>query len=311
MKRLLSGLALIVLAVPLFAQNRTAFSGVRVALDYAYGVMPNVGPLRVDVGNTTTGAGSTVTLAFGNIALGDGTTIMPLATTAPITIGIGANAETVTPTAVSCGTPAIYSTCVVTATLSNTHGIGDIITSGTVGLQEAINAAHGSGGIVAITGGWYTSGGTSTILNAALTYTNVGVVQHNLGSPTIGAQALYGSCTGTATASATLGLLGLGTEAIGTCTSTVVSAGQVMNHTGTIRSLLVNASAGGVGGGSGVFTVLKNGSATTSTCTLGTALTCTDVTHVPTFVAGDIIGVQFTTAGSETIANVKATVLAY
>lgn len=179
MKKTLCGLALLVLSVPLFAQNRTSFNGVRNAFDYAYGVQPAVGPLRVDVGNTATGAAS-VTLAFGQITLADGTLVMPLSVNAPVTIGIGVNAETVTPSAVSCGTPQIYSTCSFTATFANLHGTGDIVSSGTFGLDEAINAARGKGGAVALTGEWNFLGGTNATIAAAPTYSNV-YVQDNRG----------------------------------------------------------------------------------------------------------------------------------
>jgi hypothetical protein len=167
------------------AQNRTVFVGEYNAIDYAYGVVSTVQPLRVNVGFTAPASPTTLTLtlAFGNIALGDGTIVMPLATNAPITVGVGANAETVTPSAVSCSTPAIYSTCTVTATFSNGHGTGEPITSGTYGLQEAIDAANAvGGGEVAINARWGTIGGTSTII-AAVPFSNV-VLLDNRSGPT-------------------------------------------------------------------------------------------------------------------------------
>src|SRR6185312_8700028 len=100
---LLTGLAVLALsAFTLSAQNRTSFAGALNAFDYAYGVNPNVSPLVIGIGNTATGA-QTITLQFGNVTLPDGTVIAPLsAGTVPtkITVGLGSNAESVTPSAV-------------------------------------------------------------------------------------------------------------------------------------------------------------------------------------------------------------------
>lgn len=176
-------LVAILAALPLLAQNRTSFAGEYNAMDYAYGVIPNVGPLRVNVGfNVPSSPTSlTLTLAYGNIALGDGTTVMPLSVNAPITVGVGSNAETVTPSGVSCGTPAIYSTCQVTATFSKGHGTGDIVASGSYGLQEAINAAS-MGGLVAVSSKWTQIGGTNAIISSAVPLAGV-VIEDNRSGP--------------------------------------------------------------------------------------------------------------------------------
>ena len=71
------------------------------------------------------------------VALGDGTIITPLSTSAPIVVGTGANAETVTPSAVSCNNPTVYQSCSFTATFANAHGTGDKIVSATFGIAEA------------------------------------------------------------------------------------------------------------------------------------------------------------------------------
>ena len=120
-----------------------------------------------------------------------------------------------------------------------------------------------------------------------------------------------GSCSGTATSSSTLGMYGLGESAALTCTSTVVNLGQVMTDARTVRGLAVVAGTGGFNASSGVFTVLKNGGATTVTCTTGTATSCFDGTHTVAFAAGDVLSIQFTTQATETLANVKATVIAW
>lgn len=169
------------LALPAEAQNRTRFAGEYSAFDFAYGVQGvNTPPLRVNIGNTATGA-ATITLAFGNITLGDGTIYMPLATNAPISVGVGSNAETVTPSAVSCSTPAAYNTCQVTATFSNTHGVGDLVTSGSYGLQEAVNAANTAGGGTVVTSSaWISLGATKTnITNVVSTTPKVWILDRS------------------------------------------------------------------------------------------------------------------------------------
>lgn len=119
-----------------------------------------------------------------------------------------------------------------------------------------------------------------------------------------------GSCTGTATSSSTLGLYGTGpNETVTTCTSTTIGSGTVMTMPGTLYNLIAFASTAGVSASSGVVTVLKNGSSTTITCTIGTGTFCVDGTHAVAYVAGDLISLQFTTQATETLAGVKASVV--
>jgi hypothetical protein len=124
---------------------------------------------------------------------------------------------------------------------------------------------------------------------------------------------IYAACTGTATSSATLGLYdpeSAPNVTATTCTSTTLGSGKVMNRAGHLAGIIITAGTGGVNASSGVFTVLKNGSTTAITCTMGTATTCRDFSHAPVAtVQGDLISIQFTTQGSETLANVKATVI--
>lgn len=114
--------------------------------------------------------------------------------TAPITIGSGSSKETVTPTSVSSGcgnfnvgTGAGQSSaaCSITAVFANAHGQGDQIVSGSAGLQEAINDAfsHG-GGEVIVDPVWINGGGTSALINAALPYAGVSIVDYSKQSPT-------------------------------------------------------------------------------------------------------------------------------
>ena len=163
--------------------NRTRFSGTYNAFSYFYGGPGSTTPgaLRITTGNTAAGSAS-VTLALGQTTLSDGTNLSPLNINAPITVGDGSNAETVTPSAVSVSTPGIYNSSTVTATFSNIHG-GDSISSGTCGLQEAINAAAAAGGgTVVIDGDWWANGGTLAIVQAAVVPQ---IAQASLATPTV------------------------------------------------------------------------------------------------------------------------------
>jgi hypothetical protein len=61
-----------------------------------------------------------------------------------------------------------------------------------------------------------------------------------------------------------------------------------------------------VNAASGVVTVLKNGGATTITCTIGVGTRCVDGVHSVALVVGDRIDFQFTTQAADTLAGVKA-----
>jgi hypothetical protein len=166
----------------------SSFAGIYSALEYAYGVASGAPPLEVAIGNSAAGAG-TITLVTGQVNLSNGTVISPITTLTPITVGIGANAETVTPSAVTVanlGTagPGVGA-ITITATFANVHGPQEPVSSGTFGLQEAINAASAAGGgVVAVSGRWAALGGTSTILAAATFPTNgtVGIADNRSGA---------------------------------------------------------------------------------------------------------------------------------
>jgi len=107
--------------------------------------------------NSVGATSGTITLSTSYVTLRDGSSIYPFAITAPVAIDQGsAVSETVIPTTVSgCGTNAPNATCSITATFLNAHGPSAVITSGTFGLQEAINDAAGfnGGGLTANLGG--------------------------------------------------------------------------------------------------------------------------------------------------------------
>lgn len=121
--------------------------------------------VRINSGNTTGTGAATFGLSSASVRLPDGRTIMPFSAgglniqgqpgafpAIPITVGTGATQETVTPTAVTgCFIGAPIDSCKVTATFNNAHGQGEVVTTGSAGIQEAINdAAFWGGGVVSV-----------------------------------------------------------------------------------------------------------------------------------------------------------------
>jgi hypothetical protein len=160
--------------------SESRFAGQYRAVSFNYGGLGVDGPqaLVVAAGPGTTGS-ETLTVYAGTIALSDGTIVSPLATTAPINIANAAGVDTVTPSAVSNNVQSnIYGpTATVTGTFTYAHYAGDRISSGTVGLQEAINYANSKGGgTVIVDNSWVTQGGTSAMI-AAATLPAGGIVQ--------------------------------------------------------------------------------------------------------------------------------------
>ena len=159
-------------------KNPTFFAGQYRAASFAYGVAPEIPGLTVDlpaaVANTST---QTLSVAFGNVTLQDGTVISPLAANTKVTVGTGAGADTVTISSASVGTPSVYQSANFTAaTYSNAHGTGDKVASATFGLQEAINYANAQGGgVVIVDAGWTQLGGTDAMVEAATLLAGVAI----------------------------------------------------------------------------------------------------------------------------------------
>ncbi len=133
---------------------------------------------RITTGNSATGA-ATITVATANVTLPDGRQVFPFATTAPLLIGAGGTQETVTPTAVSnCTVTGLgYTACSITASFTYVHGNGEIVQSGTFGLEEAVNDAHAAGGgVVIIDATWVNLGGVNATMTANKGWTNVAIV---------------------------------------------------------------------------------------------------------------------------------------
>jgi hypothetical protein len=109
----------------------------------------------------------------------NGRTYSPIAIGVPITIN-DSSSETVTPTAVVNSATG----CSFTATLTYAHGAGILLSSGTFGLQEAIQDAFAmGGGTVVADPFWSALGGTDALLSAALPYTGVTIEDDRKGSP--------------------------------------------------------------------------------------------------------------------------------
>lgn len=168
-----------------------------IAKDYAYqGV-------QIAPGTNVAAGAATITLYSGSVTLPDGRKIVPFSAggknilgapgafpAIPITVGAGAAKETVTPTAVSgCFIGAPQFSCQITATFANAHGQGEVVTSGSAGIQEAINDAafYGGGTVVVDSSANIYLGGASTVnaaLLAALPFPSVNIEDVRSGAPT-------------------------------------------------------------------------------------------------------------------------------
>ena len=201
--------------------NQSFVGGKFVARNYAY---PGV---RIHQGNNAAGA-ATITLSSGSVRLQDGRTIVPFSAggyniegqpgpfpAIPITVGAGATKETVTPTAVSgCYIGAPQGSCSITATFANAHGQGEVVTSGSAGIQEAINdAAFFGGGVVSVdSSANFYLGGASTVtaaMAAALVEPSVSLEDDRSGTPAYW-YPFGGGTTLAAPATLTAGTVGIG-----------------------------------------------------------------------------------------------------
>ncbi len=120
-----------------------------------------------------TGA-QTFTVQTATVDLQDGRKIQPFAVGTPIRIGL----ETVTPTAVYNATLGDnrFNVAQITATLTLVHTNADVVSSGTFGLQEALNDASAcGGGSVVLDSAWAALGGTAAMISAATMPTNTGI----------------------------------------------------------------------------------------------------------------------------------------
>jgi len=222
-------LALAVLFIPLYVgaqgqnppSNQSFVGGRFVARNYIY---PGV---RIFSGNNASGA-ATITLSQGSVRLPDGRSIVPFSAggfgiqgqsgalpAIPIYVGAGTTRELVTPTAVTgCYVGAPQGTCQITATFANAHGQGEVVTSGSFGIQEALNdAGYFGGGLVVVDGSLNFVAGSAQTITSALIAANV--VNGTAIEDTRGTAPVYWNIMAGATALATPAVLGATTVGFG------------------------------------------------------------------------------------------------
>lgn len=114
---------------------------------------PNFGQWSIPIFTGITATGSqTLTMLSSVATTPDGIQFIPFVVNGKITVGTGSTQETVTVTAVSGAslnvlpTGGAIGTCSVTATFSNTHAAGELVSSGDNGIMEALNFASSNGG---------------------------------------------------------------------------------------------------------------------------------------------------------------------
>lgn len=154
MKRIASLAAVLTILVgALFAQQTPVPPpAVQSSFDGGVYYAPNFGKWQMQMGGNITATGSVAFLVnAGFTTTPDGITFVPFAVNEKITVGTGAQAEIVTISAVSgCNAtapPGQPATCTVTATsFSNSHYIGEPITSADNGILESLAYASNTGG---------------------------------------------------------------------------------------------------------------------------------------------------------------------
>lgn len=265
----------------------SSFAGIYSAAAFAYGITPAApAPLQVLSGSASTGA-YTLTCQNTPTVGHDAISINPTTNT-PIIVGVGSNTETVTPSAVSVDA---LGNILITATFSNAHGAGETVRSGTVGLQEAINAAGGAGGgVVSVSAGWGQFGGTSAMIAAAVLPTNstVSIVDNRTGGfPGAGnapsSVTALAAPTALSTAAATNGLI-----------TTAATGGTISNATYRLAATYVDNF-----GGETTISV-----DTASTATIATTGTTSIITVTsPAALAGAIGWRLYMTAASGAAAS--------
>lgn len=201
---------------------------------------------RATVFNGPYASGSvSITVAPAFVTLADGYTFSPFSTNVPLTVGVGTpNAETVTPSAVTIapcppGLPNNFQggCATVTATFSNSHGQGDIIISGSQGVQDAIQDAGNSGGSSVVY--WFIDPGIVTL--------STGGANTTLGSISIPARSTVLSATArvTTTIATCAGgwSLGFSTGTEFGAANTTLTAGTTTDSSTIATPVTMNAAA--------------------------------------------------------------------
>lgn len=156
----------------------SAFGQARIYNASSYGAWSS----QVYTGNTSTGASSLVASPV-VVTTSNGQQFIPFLANEVVTLDKGlATAETVTVVPTNCFAGSLN--CTLSATFSFKHTIGSGITSGTFGLQEAINQASLSpdSGTVLIDNTWQGPAG-SALITAAVGFTSVVIQDNRSGTP--------------------------------------------------------------------------------------------------------------------------------
>src|ERR1035437_1654893 len=156
----------------------------------------NFGLWSLPVNSMPSGTGSiTFTVTNCTVNLGDDRLIMPFATNVPLRIGT----ETVTVSAVGAGcllNSYMIGAGSITATVSNAHTVADVLSSGTFGLQEALNdAGNSGGGVVVVDSAWQNLGGTSAMIIAATLPSNTQIQDLRTGTAVFVGSIAAGTAT--------------------------------------------------------------------------------------------------------------------
>jgi hypothetical protein len=152
MKKLITLVVLLAASLIAVGQNAAPPAGPAYA-GGSYNTANYIYHAQVYTGGGTAGTTYAITV-FPSTVVIQGRTVGVFSTTSRITIGQGASQETVTPTTVSgCGIGQPYRGCTITAAFTYSHGKGDQITSGSAGLDEALNDAANTNGSVVISPG--------------------------------------------------------------------------------------------------------------------------------------------------------------
>ena len=147
-------------------------NGIANAWNFAFGVNPNCGgPITLSSANIGTGS-QTYQVEIGQSTTADGRVILPLVVNGVLSVGTGANQEVVVITAVNAPTPSMPNTCTFTASFANAHGIGEIVVSGSGGVQEAAHDRSIIGyGLVSLSPEWWAwAGGHSAGITLMTAY---------------------------------------------------------------------------------------------------------------------------------------------
>ena len=241
------------IGLALYAQNPGLFqgrstlsrvAGVYDAKNYSYwsGVIDN---------STSVPAASPATFVLrqGTVSLPDGRTIVPYFVGEIVNVGAGTTQEVVTLTAVSgCFLNAPVDSCTISGNTSNAHGRGDLITSGTAGIGEAVQDASNNGGNSVY---WELDCGPVTLNTGGVTTTLTGVCARVPNTFTNLGASVFVNTTVTTSASYSVGITGATTAFMTSCTALTAgtNCGQFVNAPGQTKqgtgysALLITANA--------------------------------------------------------------------